>query len=30
MAAPGPCRFDAVLVEGGQVQWLRAAFDADG
>ena len=26
--APPPCRFDAVLVEGGQVQWLRAAFDA--
>ncbi len=28
--SPPPCRFDAVLVEGGQVQWLRAAFDADG
>lgn len=27
--SPPPCRFDAVLVEGGQVQWLRAAFDAD-
>ncbi|MBS0392263.1 MAG: YraN family protein [Comamonadaceae bacterium] len=26
--APPPCRFDAVLIEGGQVQWLRAAFDA--
>ncbi len=24
------CRFDAVLIEAGQVQWLRAAFDADG
>jgi len=28
--SPPPCRFDAVLVESGQVQWLRAAFDADG
>ena len=28
--SPPPCRFDAVLVEGGQVQWVRAAFDADG
>lgn len=27
-SAPPPCRFDAVLVEGAQVQWLRAAFDA--
>jgi putative endonuclease len=26
--APPPCRFDAVLVDGGEVQWLRAAFDA--
>ena len=26
--APPPCRFDAVLIEGGQLQWLRAAFDA--
>ncbi len=23
-----PCRFDVVLLEGGQVQWLQAAFDA--
>ena len=23
-----PCRFDVVAVEAGQVQWLRAAFDA--
>lgn len=23
-----PCRFDAVLIEGDSVQWLRAAFDA--
>lgn len=27
-AAPPPCRFDAVLIDGGEVQWLRAAFDA--
>ena len=27
-SAPPPCRFDAVLVEGAQLQWLRAAFDA--
>ena len=26
--APPPCRFDVVAVEQGQVQWLRAAFDA--
>ena len=25
---PPPCRFDAVLIEGDSVQWLRAAFDA--
>ena len=25
--APPPCRFDAVLIEG-QVQWIKAAFDA--
>ena len=23
-----PCRFDVVCVEGGRVEWLRAAFDA--
>ena len=23
-----PCRFDVVLVEGGQIRWLPAAFDA--
>jgi putative endonuclease len=23
-----PCRFDVVVLEGGQVQWLQAAFDA--
>jgi len=29
-AAPPPCRFDVVAVDGGQVQWLPAAFDASG
>ena len=32
-AAPPPCRFDVVLVEPGAgpaVQWLQAAFDAEG
>ena len=23
-----PCRFDAVLVDGGKLSWLRNAFDA--
>ena len=23
-----PCRFDVVALQGGQVQWLKAAFDA--
>ena len=27
-AAPPPCRFDVVAVEGQQVRWVRAAFDA--
>ncbi len=25
---PPPCRFDVVVVDGENVQWLRAAFDA--
>lgn len=29
-AAPPACRFDVVAVEGGQVQWLKAAFDGGG
>ena len=29
LGTPPPCRFDAVLVEGDSVQWLRAAFDAE-
>jgi len=28
LAAPPPCRFDVVAIDGDQVQWLRAAFDA--
>jgi putative endonuclease len=28
MPTPPPCRFDVVAIEGGQLQWLRAAFDA--
>ena len=27
-AAPPPCRFDVVAIEAGELQWLRAAFDA--
>ena len=27
-AAPPPCRFDVVTVEGERIEWLRAAFDA--
>lgn len=30
LASPPPCRFDAVLVEGEQVEWIVAAFDAGG
>jgi putative endonuclease len=25
-----PCRFDVVAIDGDALQWLRAAFDADG
>ena len=25
-ASPPPCRFDVVAIEGGSLQWLRAAF----
>jgi putative endonuclease len=28
LRTPPPCRFDVVIVETGEVQWLRAAFDA--
>ena len=27
-AAPPACRFDVVVIDGGDLQWLRAAFDA--
>lgn len=27
-ASPPPCRFDVLAIEGGTVEWLRAAFDA--
>jgi len=25
---PPPCRFDVISIEGGGIQWMRAAFDA--
>ena len=28
-AAPPPCRFDAVMLEEGGLQWIKAAFDAE-
>ena len=28
LAAPPPCRFDVVAIDGGEIEWLRAAFDA--
>lgn len=28
LAAPPPCRFDVVSVEGARIEWLQAAFDA--
>ena len=28
LAAPPPCRFDVVAVDGERIEWLRAAFDA--
>lgn len=27
-AAPPPCRFDVVLVQGHALEWLKAAFDS--
>lgn len=29
LRAPPPCRFDAVLLEPGGIEWLQGAFDAD-
>ena len=28
LASPPPCRFDVISMEGGSIQWMRAAFDA--
>jgi len=28
LAAPPPCRFDVVAIDGERLQWLPAAFDA--
>lgn len=28
LPSPPPCRFDVVTVEGGELTWIRAAFDA--
>ncbi len=28
LAAPPPCRFDVVAIDGDQLQWLRGAFSA--
>lgn len=28
LPSPPPCRFDVVAIEGDEVQWLPAAFDA--
>ena len=28
LQAPPPCRFDVISIEGGGIQWMRAAFDA--
>jgi len=30
LAVLPPCRFDVVAIDGGQLQWLRGAFDAAG
>lgn len=28
LASVPPCRFDAVAIDGGQIRWIRGAFDA--
>lgn len=28
MAAPPPCRFDVVAIDGDRVEWLQAAFES--
>ncbi|MEJ7932083.1 YraN family protein [Ramlibacter sp. AN1015] len=30
LPAPPPCRFDVVALDGDAIEWLRAAFDAQG
>ncbi|MBX3653570.1 MAG: YraN family protein [Ramlibacter sp.] len=30
LPSPPPCRFDVVLLQGDQIEWLQAAFDASG
>lgn len=30
LAVVPPCRFDVVVIEGGRIEWLPAAFDAAG
>lgn len=27
-ASPPPCRFDVIAIDGGRLEWIRAAFDA--
>ena len=29
LATLPPCRFDVVAIDGGKIEWLRAAFDAE-
>jgi len=28
LASPPACRFDVVAIDGGRIEWLRAAFDS--
>ena len=30
LAAMPPCRFDVVAIDGGQISWVKGAFDAGG
>jgi putative endonuclease len=29
LPVPPPCRFDVLAVDGGQINWVKAAFDAE-
>lgn len=29
LAAPPPCRFDVLAIDGEHIEWLQAAFDAE-